>query len=285
MNTIGFARKKAIRNLAVVIVAGISLQSCKTRTYTLSENYMYVQKPGRESKRWKLVWQDNFDGTTLDTTKWTKVPPGKSNWDLHMSSDARCYAQGNGLLHLKGIINPDTTVDKRPYITGGIYTKGKFAFQYGKIEIRAKLGCARGAWPAMWMLAATDKRGKYPRNGEVDIMEHLNYDSSVYETIHSYYTLELKQDKNPPHYGTAKIYLNDFNIFTLQWCPDKFVYSVNGVETFTYPRVKDVDPSQWPFDQPFYILIDQQLGGGWVGKISPEDLPVEMIVDWVKVYQ
>ena len=262
-----------------------SFLSCKVHPYSISENYMYAQKPNRENKNWKLVWEDNFDGSALDSTKWTKVPPGKSNWDKHMSSDTRCYSLNDGLLHLKGISNPDTSIDKRPFLTGGVYSKGKFAFQYGKIEIRAKLGCAQGAWPAMWMLAATDRHGAYPRNGEIDIMEHLNFDSSVYETIHSYYTLELKQDKVPPHYSTAKIRSNDFNVFGLQWYPDRIVYSVNGVETFTYPRVKNVDPSQWPFDQPFYILIDQQLGGGWVGEIKAEDLPVEMVVDWVKVYQ
>lgn len=274
-----------MEKVMLIILAGIIMQSCKVPTYVVSGNSIYVQKPNRENKNWKLVWQDNFDESTLDTTKWTKVPPGGSNWNKHMSSDTRCYELSNGLLHLKGIVNPDTMLDKREYITGGIYSKGKFAFQYGKIEIRAKLGCAHGAWPAIWMLAATDKHGAYPRNGEIDIMEHLNFDSSVYQTIHSYYTLELKQDKHPPHFSTAKICPDDFNIFALQWYPDKIVYSVNGTETFTYPRVKSTDPSQWPFDQPFYILIDQQLGGGWVGEINPGDLPVEMVVDWIKVFQ
>ncbi|WP_425476350.1 hypothetical protein [Paraflavitalea speifideaquila] len=63
------------------------------------------------------------------------------------------------------------------------------------------------------------------------------------------------------------------------------VYVLNGKETFTYPRVEGVDPSQWPFNQPFYLLIDQQLGGNWVGKVKPADLPVNMIIDWVRVYQ
>ena len=277
--------KADMRKLILLLITWMALQSCSMLPYSVSDKYMFVQKPNRKTKKWKLVWQDHFDGITIDTTKWTKVPSGESNWDRHMSADARCYELADGLLHLKGIVNPDTILDNRPYLTGGIYSKDKFAFQYGKIEIRAKLGCAQGAWPAMWMLAATEKHGAYPRNGEIDIMEHLNFDSSVYETIHSYYTLELKQDKYPPHYGMAKIHPGDFNVFTLAWYPDKIVYSVNGKQSFTYPRLANVDPSQWPFDQPFYILIDQQLGGDWVGKIEPKDLPVEMIVDWIKVYQ
>jgi hypothetical protein len=59
------------------------------------------------------------------------------------------------------------------------------------------------------------------------------------------------------------------------------VFTLNGEETFTYPKLSGVDPSQWPF----YLLIDQQIGGSWVGKASAGDLPVQMIVDWVKVYQ
>jgi beta-glucanase (GH16 family) len=275
-----------MRKLVLFTVAGLAIfQSCKTPGYTVSEQYMYVRKHGRGDKKWQLVWEDNFSGSTLDTAKWTKTPAGASDWDKHMTQDERCFALDNGMLYLKGIRNPDTTLDKRPFLTGGIYSKGKFAFQYGKIEIRARLGHARGAWPAMWMLAATNKNGTYPRNGEIDIMEHLNFDSTVYQTIHSYYTLVLKQDKTPPHYSTAKIRVDDFNVFGLQWYPGRIVYTVNGEETFTYPRVKEADPSQWPFDQPFYILIDQQLGGNWVGHVQADNLPVEMAVDWVRVYQ
>jgi beta-glucanase (GH16 family) len=256
--------------------------ACKTKVYTLTDGYMQVQKPQRAQKSWKLVWQDDFEGGALDTTRWTRVPAGNADWNRHMSNLDICYEQHGGQLYLKGIRNPDTTVDKRPFLTGGIYGKGKMAFQYGMVEIRAKLEKARGAWPAIWMLP---EKAAWPKGGEIDIMEHLNHDTMVYQTIHSYYTLTLKKDKEPPHYATAPINSNDYNIYGIKWYPDKLVYILNGKETFTYPRVAGVDPSQWPFNQPFYLLIDQQLGGNWVGKVKPEDLPVNMIIDWVKVYQ
>jgi beta-glucanase (GH16 family) len=116
-------------------------------------------------------------------------------------------------------------------------------------------------------------------------MEHLNFDDLIYQTTHSYYTLELKQKDNPPHHGTAKVNIDQFNTYGLEWYPDSLVFTLNGRETFVYPRVDGVDPSQWPYDQPFYILIDQQLGGSWVGEVNPEDLPVHLIIDDVKVYQ
>lgn len=273
--------KKQLITLSVLL----SLMSGCIRPYEIIDSYMYVQKEGREKSEWKLVWSDDFNSSVLDTTKWTRIPPNQADWGKHMSSDPRCFELSEGKIYLKGIVNPDTLSDPRPFLTGGIYTKGKFAFQYGKIEIRAKLECARGAWPAMWMLAEQKKYGDYPKNGEIDIMEHLNYDDIIYQTTHSYYTLELKQKENPPHYGTAKLNIDEYHVFGLEWYPDKLVFTLNGDQTFSYPRVEGVDPSQWPYDQPFYVLIDQQLGGSWVGSVDPEDLPVNMIVDWVKVYQ
>lgn len=270
--------------LLSAMLAGLS--ACRTtRPATGAQQHLYIQSHGRSQQQWQLVWEDNFNGSTLDTTKWTRIPPNHADWGKHMTSDDRCYDLKDGKLYLRGINNPDTTKDPRPFLTGGIWSKGKFAFQYGKVEIRAKLECAQGAWPAIWMLAETNKYGAYPRNGEIDIMEHLNYDSIIYQTTHSYYTLDLKQTEKPPHGGKATLRNGEFNTFGISWYPDKIVFLLNGKETFTYPRVEGVDPSQWPYDQPFYLLIDQQLGGNWVGKVNPKDLPVQMIVDWVKVYQ
>ncbi|WP_343701345.1 glycoside hydrolase family 16 protein [Chitinophaga sp.] len=266
------------------IIFGACLGSCRTYPANVT-GHLYVQKEGRADKKWTLVWEDNFNSPELDTSKWTKIPPNKADWGRHMSSHPDCFALKDGKIFLRGINNPDTLSDPRPFLTGGIYTKGKFAFQYGRIEIHAKLEGAQGAWPAMWMLAETDRYGKYPKNGEIDIMEHLNHDSLIYQTTHSWYTLELKQTKNPPHGGTARMDPGIFNTFGLEWYPDKLVFTLNGKETFRYPRVQGVDPSQWPYDQPFYVLIDQQLGGNWVGKVDTKQLPVQMVVDWVRVYQ
>lgn len=270
--------------LVLAIVFTFS-SACSVSQRMTSHRHVYLQKEGREAKEWKLVWKDDFEGQSLDTTKWTRIPAGGSDWNRHMSTDDACFRMEDGKLHLLGINNPDKSKDSRPFLTGGIWSKGKFAFQYGRVEIRAKLGSAKGAWPAMWMLAELGKYGKYPKNGEIDIMEHLNFDNIIYQTTHSYYTLDLGQKTNPPHHGTAAINAEEFNVFGISWYPDRIVFQLNGKDTFTYPRVENVDPSQWPYDQPFYLLIDQQLGGSWVGEVDTAQLPVEMVVDWVKVYQ
>lgn len=272
------------RNSWFLLLLMIAL-GCKGLHVKETAPLVLVQKENKPKKDWNVVWEDHFENNTLDTLKWTRIPPNNVDWGRHMTTDDQCYAFEDGKLVLKGIVNPDTLSDPRPYLTGGIYSKGKFAFQYGKIEIRAKLENAQGAWPAMWMLAEQKKYGAYPKNGEIDIMEHLNFDDIIYQTTHSYYTLELKQKDNPPYYKTTAVDVTEFNTYGLEWYRDKLVYTLNGAPTYTYPKLDGVDPSQWPFDQPFYILIDQQLGGSWVGPIKPEDLPVQMIIDYVKVYQ
>jgi len=263
----------------------VLITSCRVSNHPKSHPYVYIQSDAREAKKWKLVWEDQFNETSIDTTKWTRISAGSADWNRNMSTDDACFAMEDGKLILKGINNTDLTKDPRPFLTGGIWSKGKFAFQYGRVEIRAKLGSAQGAWPAMWMLAELDKYGKYPKNGEIDIMEHLNSDSIIYQTTHSYYTLDLGQKTNPQHGGTAKINAGDYNVYGISWYPDRIVFQLNGKDTFTYPRIEGVDKSQWPYDQPFFLLIDQQLGGSWVGKVDQKQLPVEMIIDWVKVYQ
>ncbi len=274
--------KRILSFLCLVVLA---LSNVKGQTGQANESYIFIQPEDHEKERWQVVWQDDFDGPRLDSTKWTKIPPNKADWGRHMTDDPRCYDLRHGKLYLRGIVNPDTATNSRRYLTGGIYSKGKFAWQYGRIEIRARLECARGAWPAIWMLAEQRKYGGYPRNGEIDIMEHLNHERKVYQTVHSYYTLVLGHKKDPPHHATARIRKKRFNTYGLEWYRDSLVFTVNGRKNFTYPKVDTADVSQWPFDQPFHLLIDQQLGGQWVGKIKPKQLPVNMIIDWVKVYQ
>lgn len=276
--------EKMMKNILAVLVITSIVFSCKVKH---SEPVLINTKAQNKiNKKWNLVWEENFnrDGY-LDETKWNVIERNRADWGNYMSDNPDCIWVKDGMLYLRGIVNEDRSVDTVPYLTGGVNTKGKFAYQYGKVEIKAKLESAKGAWPAMWMLADQPKYGKYPRNGEIDLMEHLNFEDQMYQTVHSYYTLELKEKTNPPYYKTSPVEAGEFNIYGLEWFPDKLVFTLNRSETFVYPKLNDVDSSQWPFDQPFYIMIDQQLGGSWVGEVDPTDLPVQMIVDWVKVYK
>lgn len=236
-----------------------------------------------KNPHWKLIWAEEFEqkDQIFDTLIWSKIPRGKSDWNNYMSELDTCYALKDGKLILRGMKNPAPERDTATYITGGIYTKGKYHFYNGRLEIKAKLQGAKGAWPAIWLLP---EGKKWPHGGEIDIMERLNEDSIVYQTVHSYYTYVLKMKDEPPHFATAPINPEDYNVYAVESYPDSLIFFVNDKHTFTYSRIETDKEGQFPFDGPFYLLIDMQLGGNWVGSVNPEDLPVEMKVDWVRYY-
>lgn len=237
-------------------------------------------KAGTDSRQ--LLWEDDFN-TTIDTASWSKIPRWHPEWARKMSDNPMCYDVRDGNLVLRGIVNPDDT-DSVPYITGGLYTKGKRAFHGGRIEVRARLHGCKGAWPAIWLKPYEEEKFPWPTGGEIDIMERLNYDSIAYQTVHSHYTHTLGHPDNPPHGTTAPIDPDDYNVYAVEMYPDSVVFFINDVRTLTYPRIETDAEGQFPFDKPYYLLIDMQLGGNWVGEIDPADVPVEMEVDWVRYY-
>lgn len=290
--------------ITVSFLAIFFMNACikEHKPYIIQDGYMFVQKEKRrnDSAKWELVWEDEFDKGELDTTHWTRLglftsPQWKlpvERWQEHTgcfryitATDHRVVQFDEDNIYLKGIVNKDTIYgDLRPYLTGGIYSWNKFAFQYGRIEIRAKLDPAYGAWPAIWMKS---EKEIYPdqHNGEMDIMERLNHDDFAYQTTHNHYTITLKLEV-PKKFDIGKIDTAGYNVYSVSWYPDKLVYSINGIETITYPKVAGAGTYQWPFDQPFFLFIDQQLEGSWPGKITNlEELPIDMVVDWVRLYQ
>ena len=231
----------------------------------------------------KPTWQAEFNQSEFDRAKWTKIPRGASDWNRQMSSFDSLYAVRDGKLILRGIVNDVLSEDTAHWITGGLYTKGVKSFGYGRIEIRAKFEDAKGAWPAFWMLPVD---AHWPHGGEIDIMERLNDDTIVYQTIHSPYTLNLGIKDYPLSHDTAPIHPQDFNTYAVERYPDSLVFFVNGQKTFSYPKIETDKKGQFPFDQhDFYLLIDMQLGGSWVGEVDTPDLPVQMEIDWVRFYK
>jgi len=174
--------------------------------------------------------------------------------------------------------------DTSAYLTGGIYTRGTKAFSRGRLEICAKLGDAKGAWPAIWLLPFEEDKYGWPDGGEIDIMERLNHDDIAYQTVHSAYTWNRRDEENNNSKASA-INPGEYNVYGVDMYKDSVVFRINGERTFVYARDASLGPEQFPFDKPMYLLIDQQLGGPWVGEVDPSELPVEMIVDWVRFYQ
>ncbi len=247
-----------------------------------------AQGHGRgKQPKYTLVWKEDFHGKAFDPHSWSKISRGASDWNRHMSDDERLYDVRDGRLILRGMNNDGSFLfngqrDTARFVTGGLYTKDKRSIKYGKVEIRARLGCAQGAWPAFWMLP---ERGNWPDGGEIDIMEHLSHDSIAYQTVHSHYTYVLGEKKNPPQSAIGPIRPGKFNTYAVEILPDSLMFSINDRRTFSYPRIQTDKAGQYPFGTPFYLLIDMQLGGSWVGGVQPDQLPVEMEIEWVRMYE
>ena len=232
---------------------------------------------------WRLVWEENFDQINdFDPAVWSKIPRGTADWNNYMSDFDSLYEMRNGNLVLRGIQNLTQPQDTAPFLTGGVYTKGKMGFMDGRLEIKAKLNGATGSWPAFWLLP---QEGQWPMGGEIDIMERLNYDNIAYQTVHSHYTYDLGFKTTPPQGSTGPIHPEAYNVYAVEMYADSLCFFINDQHTFTYPRIETDQEGQFPFHQPFYLLLDMQLGGSWVGAVDPTELPVEMSIDWVRFYQ
>lgn len=270
-----------------IVAASMLATSCTNETDTLDvpvENW--PKSVSRTSGT--IVFWDDFDQTDSipDISKWSLCPPQTSAWNRYMSNSYDQAYVSDGKLVLLGEKVGGT------YKTGGVQSAGKFDFQYGKVEVNARFTeTAQGGWAAIWMMpkSSTPIYNGWPACGEIDIMEQLNHDGYVYQTIHSHYKNTLGYN-NPTPTITAPINVGAFNTFGVEWTEESLVFSVNGVTTLTYPNLnlEDEDTKkQWPFCSPYYLILNQAVGGSgtWPGPITDTQLPAKMEVDWVRVTQ
>lgn len=231
-----------------------------------------------------IAFEDHFNQTDgiPNPEHWSLCKKSTSTWSKHLSeSYDQAFVEDGKLILVAEIIDGE-------YKTGGIRSLGKVDFKYGKVEISARLvKTAQGGFPALWMMPSDNVYGGSPRSGEIDIMEQLNHETQVYQTIHSHYRTTLGYN-DPTPFVKAEYKENEFNTYGIEWSPETIIFSINGAETFRYPNLHlkdETEKLQWPFDHNFHMILNYSLGGEgtWPGEINDSELPTRMEVDWVKV--
>lgn len=237
---------------------------------------------------YRLTWQEDFNGHSLDTSSWSYIPRHPWSWAYYLSDDPSVYEVRRGRLRLyarrnQGVAPQDTA----SYLCGGVYTHGHHTISYGKIEVRARIHGAVGCWPAIWTLRE-DNRNDIGDKGyqEIDLMEHLHYDKEVHHTVHNYYNLHQNGANKPPKHTVVPCDVEKYNVYTLEIRPGEIIMSINGRETFRYPHDPSLPETQYPFGVPVYLMLDMQVSGSaWVKELRPETFPAWMDIDWVKFYE
>lgn len=252
----------------------------------------HLEWPGEEATsvsnadKYTLVGVDNFDGKTLNDQYWKKIKryPNGPQWNKYMSNNSSLYSFKKGYLRLyarvnKGIERNDTA----HYLTGGISTENKLTVKYGKIEIRARISQAQGVWPAIWLGPNNIEDKKYPKYGEIDIVEHYNYDNTIVHTVHNNYTDQLKI-KTPKNDARVEVDVTKWNVYAVEILPNAVIFSINNQETFRYPKIQTNEEGQYPFGLDMFLMIDMQVGGKYL-KVNNKTFPAYMDIDWVKFWK
>ncbi len=235
---------------------------------------------------WRLIWSDEFDQAGA---------PDPAKWDyergLIRNREAQYYTAGrpeNARVEGGHLV---ITARREPwegaqYTSASVISQGKFSFQYGKLEIRAKIPTGRGAWPALWLLGVNFPTAGWPRCGEIDLMENVGYDPDrIHFTVHTGAFNHVKKSGVGRAITVPRPY-DEFHVFGLIWTPERIEFFCDGRKVHEFAN-DGQGPDHWPFDQPFYLLMNLAVGGAWGGQkgIDETIFPLEYRIDYVRVWQ
>ena len=233
-----------------------------------------------------LSFSEEFEGTGEPTSQWWKHTERQgATWNRWCSNSPLVVYQEDGALHCRAIPNPDRSTDNVPMITGGVKTQGKFDFKWGRVEARIKTIPHIGTFPAFWMMPTDNSKG-WPNNGEIDIWETIDNGDVAYGTVHTNWTYNLNKGGNGGNMGGIDYTL--WHVYAVEWNATSITWYVDGQKMWTYNKSTDqnaLNNGQWPFDAPFYIILNQSVGNGSWARPADESFTYETQFDWVRVYQ
>lgn len=282
---------KEARNGAINVKLGSKQMSISVtqagRTVTPIEGGEMVIPEG-----YKLVWNDEFnEGSELNSTDW-RHEVQKSGW---VNNELQNYVNGSAdgkrvteIADNRLYINCFKGSDGKIY-SGRVYAHENQGWLYGIFEARIKLPKGKGTWPAFWMMPCNNDFGAnpWPKCGEIDIMEEVgvnpNYTSSSLHTEKFNHVMGTQITKERLTAGAE----DGFHVYRLEWTPDYIKTYVDGKELLNFNNDGKNDVGSWPFNKPFYVILNLAWGGDWGGMngVDESALPVQMEVDYVRVFQ
>jgi len=264
--------------ISIILLFGASISCCKKNDAITNPDTSTVKKDSIVPPAgYKLVWNDEFNSTSIDTSKW--------NWEVNGDGGGNNELEYYTALPENSFIQDSCLVIKalqksyngKEYTSARLNSNDKGDWKYGRFEIRAKLPYGQGLWPAIWMLPTDWVYGGWPASGEIDIMEELgNQANKVYGTIH-YGTPHQQQGGN--YMLPTGYFLSNFHVFACEWDSASISFFVDSVKYFTTNITK-------PFDQRFHFVLNVAVGGNWPG--NPDyttSFPQQMTIDYVRVFQ
>ncbi len=232
-----------------------------------------------------LKWSDEFNETTIDNNTWN-YDLGGNGWgnnelETYTNNSKNSFITSGGYLVLEARQEPFGSSN---YTSARMLTMGKQDFKYGRIDVRAKLPKGQGIWPAIWMLGSNISNTPWPTCGEIDMMELLgNQPNKIYGTAHwgnGGQSAQLGGNYTMP----SGDFSQGFHVFSIVWDSSKIEWYVDNQKYFTAPKTSMV--GTYPFDQPFFLILNVAVGGAWPGNPDGTTIfPQRMIVDYVRVYQ
>ncbi len=257
----------------------------------------FAEQPESE---WTAIWSDEFDDDALDTDSWDFHPRYSSTWNKLIAKTTAGKEAVNkfedGIYKSYSISTPsDITGEDADMITGAIYTDGKFYFKGGRIECRLKTLPHTGNFPAFWMMPH-DNTGGWPVGGEIDIWEQIDASEIAYHTIHSgwrHQSFGSVSRATPSPSGSEYNDASLWHVYTLDWTDEELKWYVDGDLKFTYTNQHWSDPYNekyteavtWPFDKPFYVILNQSVGDGSWARYYDSNFDYRTDFDYVRVYQ
>ena len=234
-----------------------------------------------------LVWQDEFSGSALDGNFWNYESGNNNGWgnnelEYYTNSSKNAFVSNGNLI----IEARKESIGGFNYSSARITTANKKPFTYGRVDIRAKLPKGKGIWPALWMLGTNITTVGWPASGEIDIMELLGHEiTKSYGTLHYGASSAMHGQKGSSYVLSTSNFYDQFHVFSMDWKQDQIKLFVDD-NLFLTVNKADLASSPYPFNAPFFFILNVAVGGNWPGNPdATTTFPQRMIVDYIRVFQ